>query len=166
MKVNKTELDGVLEIDIECFKDHRGEYIETYNEQIYKDNGVEVNFVQDDYSRSKKGVFRGIHGDKVTWKLVSCLQGSIKLVVVNCKKGDKNFGKHEIFDLSQDNHKQVLIPPGYGNGHYVETEEAIFHYKQSTYYEPSLQFSYRYDEKEFNITWPVGFNPITSKRDS
>ena len=166
MHVKKTTLDGVLEVNLENFSDHRGEYVETYNLDLYSSKGIDVRFIQDDYSRSVRNVFRGIHGDQTTWKLVSCLSGEIKLVVVNCDKDSEHFGKYEFFILSEENRKQILIPPKFGNGHYVVSESAIFFYKQSTYYSREDQFSYKYDEAGFGIDWGENFKPILSKRDS
>ena len=164
MQVSKAKLDGVLVIQPEVFEDHRGYYIETYNEKLYKENGILASFVQDDFSASGRHVLRGIHGDSETWKLISCPKGKFYLVVVCCDESSPNFGKWESFVLSEHNHTQVLIPPKYGNGHLVLSDEAIFQYKQSAYYNPSAQFSFRYDDPRFNIWWPVK-NPILSRRD-
>jgi len=176
MKVEKTKLDGVLLITPDVFKDHRGEYIETYNDkEFWKiDEGslYDVEFVQDDVSISKCNVLRGIHGDFKTWKLVSCLSGVIQLVVVNNMLDTPQYYKHTEFILSDINHQQVLIPPGFGNGHKVLSEKAIFHYKQSTYYDPELQFTLAWDDPELEIGWvnPLSIvssiQPITSDRDS
>ena len=164
MKIIKTELDGVLLIKLDVFKDHRGEYVETYNESLYGKNGIAVKFVQDDISVSLKHVLRGIHGDAETWKLISCLYGKFYLVVVNCNDNSEDFGKWQSFVLSDKNRHQVLIPPGYGNGHLVLSRKTIFHYKQSTYYNPSRQFTYQWNDPKLNILWPVK-NPILSRRD-
>ncbi len=164
IRVSDTELKGVKLITVDHFRDHRGIYVETFNAELYKAEGIDVEFVQDDYSRSVKNVLRGIHGDKVTWKLVSCPYGEIYLVVVNCDKSSENFGKWQSFIISENNFTQVLIPPKYGNAHLVLSGEAIFHYKQSTYYNPDIQFSYRWNDERFNIDWPVR-EPILSERD-
>ena len=165
MKVLKTELDGVLLIEPPTiFNDFRGTYVETYNEKLYRQAGIDVDFVQDDISVSAKNVLRGIHGDDVTWKLVSCLYGEFYLVVLNYDKDSKNFGQWQSFVLSENNRQQVLIPPKHGNGHLVLSETAIFHYKQSTYYDRSKQFTYKWNDPKFNICWPIE-EPILSKRD-
>jgi dTDP-4-dehydrorhamnose 3,5-epimerase len=164
MEVLKTKLDNVLLIKLDAFKDHRGYYIETYNEELYRKNGIDIKFIQDDISVSKKFVLRGIHGDMVTWKLISCLYGEVYSVVVNCDTDSKNFGLWQSFVLSDTNRVQVLIPPGYGNAHLVLSDKAIFHYKQSTYYDPSRQFTYKWDDPKLNIRWPIN-NPILSQRD-
>lgn len=164
MNISKTNLDGVLLIKLDSFEDHRGEYVETYNEELYKKNGIDTKFVQDDISVSSKHVLRGIHGDMFTWKLISCLFGKFYLVAVDCKRDSDNFGKWQSFVLSDKNRNQVLVPPGYGNGHLVLSDTAIFHYKQSTYYNPSKQFTYKWNDPKLNIWWPIT-NPILSKRD-
>ncbi len=164
MEVIETKLPGVRLITLDVFEDHRGEYIETYNEELYRNKGIEIQFVQDDISVSGKHVLRGIHGDDKTYKLISCLYGSFYLIVVNCDKESPAFGKWQSFVLSDRNKNQILVPPKYGNGHLVLSDKAIFHYKQSTYYDPSHQFTYKWDDPRLNIWWPVK-NPILSQRD-
>ena len=164
MQISKTKLDGVLLLKPEVFEDFRGQYVETYNEQFCRDNGIDVKFVQDDISVSSQYVLRGIHGDAETWKLVSCMHGKFYLVVVNCDKESKDFGKWQSFVLSDVNRHQVLIPPKHGNGHVVLSETAIFHYKQNTYYNPKGQFTYIWNDPQLKIWWPVK-NPLLSQRD-
>lgn len=165
MEVKKTTLDGVLQIKPPTiFEDFRGTYVETYNEKLHKEAGIDVEFVQDDISVSSRNVLRGIHGDSETWKLVSCLYGEFLLVVVNWDSASPQFRQWELFTLSDRNRLQVLVPPRFGNGHLVLSEVAIFHYKQSTYYNRSGQFTIRWNDPKLNIEWPVS-NPILSKRD-
>ncbi len=165
MEVSKTKLDGVLLIrPPTIFEDFRGVYVETYNEKLYTDAGIKVKFVQDDISVSSRNVLRGIHGDGETWKLVSCLDGKFYLVVVNWDEASSQFGKWESFVLSDQNRLQVLIPPKFGNGHLVLSEQTIFHYKQSTYYNRAAQFTLLWNDPRLNIWWPIK-NPIVSKRD-
>ena len=164
IEVCKTGLETVLLIKPSVFTDHRGEYIETYNEELYKKHGISIKFVQDDISISYKNVLRGIHGDEETWKLVSCLHGKIYYVVVNCDKNSNNFGKWQSFELSDENRHQILIPPKHGGALLALTDKIIFYYKQSTYYNPGSQFTYKWDDPRFNISWPVD-NPILSERD-
>jgi len=140
------------------------ESVETYNKELYYNAGITVEFVQDDISVSYKNVLRGIHGDAKTWKLVSCLLGRFYLVVVNCDQHSPDFGKWQSFSLSDSNRLQVVVPPKYGVAHLVMSEKAIFHYKQSTYYDRASQFTYRWDEPAFNIHWPVQY-PVLSERD-
>ncbi len=164
MQISKTKLDGVLLLKPEVFEDFRGQYVETYNEQFCRDNGIDVKFIQDDISVSSRHVLRGIHGDAETWKLVSCMHGKFYLVVVNCDKESPDFGKWLSFVLSDVNRHQVLIPPKHGNGHVVLSETAIFHYKQNTYYNPKGQFTYIWNDPQLNIWWPIK-NPLLSQRD-
>lgn len=165
MEVSKTKLEGVLLIKPPTiFEDFRGSYIEIYNNELYKKAGINVNFKQDDISVSSKHVLRGIHGDSDTHKLVSCLHGKFYLVVVNWDKTSPQFGKWESFVLSENNRLQVLIPPKFGNGHLVLSEQAMFHYKQSTNYNSAGQFTILWNDPKINIWWPIK-NPMISRRD-
>jgi dTDP-4-dehydrorhamnose 3,5-epimerase len=147
------------------FKDHRGLYVETYNEQAYIDGGINVKFVQDDYSLSVKGVLRGLHGDEKTWKLVFCPFGELMLAVVNYDEQSAQFKQWETFILSENNCRQILIPPKFANGHLMLSDRGMFSYKQSTYYTPGTQFTVKWDDPSIGIKWPTG-NPILSKRDN
>ena len=165
LNVKHTKLDGVLIIEPPTiFEDHRGIYVETYNNSLYNQAGINVKFVQDDISISSKRVLRGIHSDYKTWKLVSCLYGQLYLVIVNCDRKSKNFGKWVSFTISDTNRIQVLSPPKHGIAHLTLSDKAIVHYKQSTYYDFESQFSFRWDDPKFNIDWPIK-NPILSVRD-
>ena len=173
MEIEKTKLEDVVLIKPDVFEDHRGEYVETYNNEKY---GLDIDFVADCISVSHKRVLRGIHGDDKTWKLIDCLYGRIYLVIVNCDRYyidsvtghdyTDTFGKWESFTLSDKNRHQVLVPPKHGVAHLVLSKTAIFHYKQSEYYNPDVlkQFTYRYDDPRFNIWWP-NITPILSERD-
>ena len=166
MEVSKTKLDGVLLIKPPTiFEDFRGTYVETYNEKLYTEAGITVKFAQDDISVSSRHVLRGIHGDGKTWKLISCFYGKFYLVVVNWDNTSPQFGKWESFILSDQNRLQVLVPPKFGNGHVVLSELAIFHYKQSSYYDRASQFTILWNDPKLNIWWPVKA-PIVSRRDA
>ena len=166
MKVEKTKLDGVLQITPPTlFEDWRGEYVETYNEQLYREQGIDVQFVQDDISVSDRHVLRGLHGDATTWKLISCLYGKFYLVVVNNDPESPQYRQWASFVLSDANRKQVLIPPKFGNGHLVLSDKAIFHYKQNTYYDRAGQFTLLWNDPELGLWWPVP-NPLVSRRDA
>jgi len=163
--VETTSLTGVKLIHPSTnFEDFRGSYVEIYNRELFQNAGINEDFIQDDISTSTKNVLRGIHGDQETAKLVSCLQGSFYLIVVNQDKDSPEFGKWESFTLSDKNRLQVLIPPKFGNGHLVLSEIAIFHYKQTTIYNRASQFTILWNDPKFNFWWPVK-NPILSRRD-
>ncbi len=173
MKVEKTKLEGVLFIRPESFSNGRGElfndargmFLETYNDEKYKSYGIDVHFVEDDISVTTKNALRGIHGDHETWKLVSCLQGKVFFVVVNCDKKSAAFGEWEFFDLNGENHARVLVPPMYGIAYLALTDKTVFQYKQSMHYRPKGQFTYRWDDPKFGINWPIK-NPILAPRDA
>ena len=165
MEVLPTKLDSVLLIKPPTiFEDFRGQYIETYNKKLYYSSGIPIEFVQDDISISTHHVLRGIHGDNKTWKLVSCLQGSFYLVVVNNDPDSPQYRQWTSFTLSDVNRLQVLIPPKFGNGHLVMSEQAIFHYKQTTEYDRASQFTLIWNDPALKVWWPVQ-NPIVSERD-
>ena len=165
IKIKKTKLNGVLEITPSTnFLDFRGKYIEIYNKEYFFGKGIKINFIQDDISVSNKNVLRGIHGDENTWKLISCLYGSFYLVVVNNNKSSSQYKKWIAFTLSDNDNKQILIPPKFGNGHLVLSEKAIFHYKQNTMYNRKKQFTIKWNDPSLNIFWPTN-DPITSLRD-
>lgn len=163
--VEKTTLPGVLKIKRELSCDHRGFYAEIYVKKLYQEKGINIEFVEQDFSFSKKDVLRGLHGDTKTWKLISCLYGELYLVVVNYDKNSENFGKWEGFTLNPENRLQILIPPLHINGHLILSDWGLFHYNQSEYYSGAEnQFSLRWNDPRFNIKWPIN-NPIFSKRD-
>ena len=166
LQIEETALEGVKLIRLNGFEDHRGEYVELYNRELYQQNGVSINFIEDDISTASYGVLKGIHGDTKTWKLISCLHGKFYLVVVNNEPLSHNYGKWVSFVLSERNKLQVLVPPNHGNGHLCLSKKSIFHYKQSSYYSENKdhQFTIKWNDPFFNIWWPIT-NPILSRRD-
>lgn len=165
LQVTQTKLDGVLVIKPPTiFEDHRGSYVELYNQKLYQEAGIRAKFVQDDISTSKKGTLRGIHGDRETWKLISCLYGKLYLVVLDADPTSPRFAQWESFILSDRNRLPVLVPPKYGNGHLVLSARAVFHYKQSAYYNRAKQFTILWNDPRFKIVWGIE-KPILSKRD-
>lgn len=165
IEVRDARLSGVKLIrPATIFEDHRGSYVETYNRDAYLAAGIDVDFIQDDISTSTRNVLRGIHGDASTWKLISCLHGKFYLVVVDWNPQSPTYRRWEGFTLSDRNRLQVLVPPRCGNGHLVLSDEAIFHYKQSTYYDRSGQFTILWNDPEIGIWWPIA-DPILSRRD-
>ena len=164
MQVQKTKLDGVLLITHDGFEDFRGNFDEVYNKDLYEKNGITVNFVQDNTSVTHQFVLRGIHGGSETWKLITCLEGRMYFVAVNCDTESKDFGKWEAFLLTGEDRKQLLIPPQFGSSYVVLSPQVIVHYKQSTYYDQDTKFAYKWNDPRFKIWWPVK-NPILSEKD-
>ena len=164
MEVVKTKLEGVLLIKPDVFEDFRGTFTETYNEEAYKKIGITDHFTQDDMSVSVKHVLRGIHMEPSIAKIISCGYGKLYCVVVNCDEKSKDFGKWDAFTLTDRNRWQVYVPPKHGIGHLVLSETGMFHYKQSGYYDPAGQKSYRHNDPKFKVWWPIK-NPILSQRD-
>ena len=152
------------------FKDFRGCYVETFNEEeydklIYKKYNMSIKFVQDDISVSSQNVLRGLHGDDRTWKLIQCLKGAFCLAIVDMRKSSETYLKWELIELNEENRKQVLVPPGFVNGHLCISDVCIFSYKQSTYYEGAKkQMTVMWDDPVIGINWPTD-SPILSERD-
>ena len=167
MLVEQTKLEGVLLITPNTFRDHRGTYTETYNMEEYLHEGIPQIFVQDDISVSYRNVLRGIHMDCKTWKLVSCPVGTLWLAVVNLNPKSPQYMEWDSFSLFGTNYRQVLVPPYFGNGHLVMSDMAVFHYKQSTYYDKDSQFTMAYNDPMVGIEWPLPHDtePILSVRD-
>ena len=158
------KLPEVAIIQPDIHYDYRGEYVETWNVENYKVFNCDQ-FKQDDISTSVKHTLRGLHGDFVTWKLVSCVYGSLLQAVVDMRVGSETYLKWDLFSINDKNRKQVLIPPGFANGHLVMSDFGIFSYKQSTLYGGvKEQFTVNWDEPKINIPWPIN-NPILSSRD-
>lgn len=165
MKISAPKLSRVRLIKPPTnFEDFRGSYVELYNSALYREAGIEIDFIQDDISTSTRNVLRGIHGDGETWKLISCLYGKFYLVVVDMDEASPTYRQWEGFTLSDTNRLQVLVPPKHGNGHVVLSDTAIFHYKQNTLYDRSGQFTILWNDPAFGIWWPIK-NPILSLRD-
>jgi dTDP-4-dehydrorhamnose 3,5-epimerase len=163
--VEKTLLDEVMLIKPSRFEDHRGTYVETYNIEDYETNGISINFLRDDISTSKKNVLRGIHYDDKTWKLIQCMHGQIYFVVADMRSRSPQYLNWISFDLNDENRHQVLVPPGFGNGHLVLSDSCIFHYKMSEYYDPVNEKGVKWDDPKLGIPWPVEA-PILSEKDS
>ncbi len=165
MQVDDTTLDGVKLITPHTMhEDFRGSYVELYNRDLYRQRGIDVEFVEDDISTSTHHVLRGVHGDGKTWKLVSCLVGRFYLLVVNNDPAHPQYREWQGFTLSDGNRHQVLIPPKFGNGHVVMSDFAVFHYKQSQAYDRPSQFTLLWNDPAFGFWWPVA-DPIISRRD-
>ena len=161
MRVEKTSLDGVLLITPPVMhEDFRGTNTEIYNDEIYRKNGINNNFILDSISTSRRHVLRGIHGDAHTTKLISCLHGAFYN-----NPEHPQYRQWESFTLSDKNRLQILVPPKFGNAHLVMSEHVVFHYKLDAYYDRESQFTIKWNDDRFNIWWPIK-KPILSERDS
>lgn len=165
IEVEKTALLGLLLVKPIIREDHRGFFCETYQLAAYLDKGIDVQFVRDAISTSTKNVLRGIHYDGKTWKLIQCLHGRIYFVVVDMRQESPTFLQWESFTLTDGDRLQVLVPPQFGNGHLVLSDQCIFHYKMSEYYDPAEEKILKWDDPRANIDWPI-VNPILSVKDS
>jgi len=165
------KLKDVVIIQPEIHHDYRGEYVETWNSENYAvfnhlvNNSKQIFFKQDDISTSVKHTLRGLHGDNKTWKLVQCLYGSLLQVVVDMRESSDTYLEYDMFSINDKNRNQILVPPGFANGHLVMSDFGIFSYKQSTLYGGAKeQFTVKWNDPKLNIPWPID-NPILSSRD-
>lgn len=146
-----------------AFKDKRGLLWTSWNNKI-----LNYKFNHDKFSISKKNVFRGLHGDKKTYKLLTCVFGKVFFVYINFNKKSKNYLKAKTLILSHENRKSILLPPYYLNGHYCLSNECVFHYKlfyKGKYFDTKDQLSMKWNDKRIQIKWPFSKSVITSKRD-
>jgi dTDP-4-dehydrorhamnose 3,5-epimerase len=159
-KIDSFEIEDLKLITLSEYHDHRGS-IRT----IYSEDKMFPKFVEDKISLSKKNVLRGLHGDSLTNKLISCLYGSLTLVVVDARIDSKSYGKVQKFDLSKNIGQLVYVPAGCLNGHICTSEECIFWYKWSEHYSgPEKQVTIKWDDPELKIDWPCK-DPVLSERD-
>lgn len=159
-------MPGVLVIEPKVFGDGRGFFLETFQEERYREAGITKRFVQDNQSHSIKGVLRGLHYQyrNPQAKLVWTNEGEIFDVVVDIRKGSKTFGKWFGIVLSGDDHLQLYIPEGFAHGFCVISDEADFSYKCTDYYNPKAEYGVRWDDPQIGINWPLQ-NAILSKKD-
>jgi dTDP-4-dehydrorhamnose 3,5-epimerase len=165
MKVSKTNLPGVLIIEPKIFGDHRGFFKETFQNERYKEAGITLPFVQDNYSRSKRGVLRGLHLQKQRpqGKLVSCPRGAVFDVAVDVDPASKTFGKYVGVELTEENHLQLWIPPGYAHGFCVLSEVADFQYKCTDLYFPEDEGGLIWNDPDVAIKWPIKDPQLSDK---
>ena len=165
MKINKTFIEDLLIIEPQLFKDKRGFFYESYNK-----NNLDINivFVQDNESKSYKGVIRGLHFQAPPFeqtKLVRCVSGNILDVAVDLRTNSKTYGMSFSIELSSDNKKQLLIPKGFAHGFQVLSETAIVNYKVDNYYNPKSDSGLIWNDKDLSIDWNLDLKPILSKKD-
>jgi len=171
MKAIQTDIEGVLILEPKVFGDARGFFMESFNAQTFNELvGHEVNFVQDNHSRSAKGVLRGLHFQKAPHaqgKLVRVTAGAVFDVAVDIRKDSPSFGRWVGVELSADNHRQFWIPPGLAHGFLVLSDSADFLYKTTDYYAPQAEGALRWDDPDLAIAWPdIGMAPQLSAKDA
>jgi dTDP-4-dehydrorhamnose 3,5-epimerase len=167
MNILQTDLDGVLVIIPEAYKDQRGYFMETYQKERYNKIGVQMDFVQDNLSFSKRGTLRGLHYQypKSQAKLIQVLQGEIFDVVTDIRPLSSTFGQWIGEHLSDKNKKQLFIPEGFAHGFCVLSETAMLYYKCSDFYAPEFEGGILWSDPDLSIEWPVD-SPIVSNKDS
>ena len=168
MIVQPTALPGVQIIEPRVFRDNRGYFVETFHTARYKDSvGIEHAFVQDNQSRSQRGVLRGMHTQKThpQGKLVRVSRGAVFDVAADIDPDSPTYGKWVGVELSEENQKQIWIPPGYAHGFAVLSDVVDFQYKCTDFYHPEDEIGVRWDDADLAIEWPLD-DPIVSERDS
>ncbi len=158
MKISETGLKGLLILEPKIFKDNRGYFFESYNDKVLKDAGIDINFVQDNQSKSSYGVIRGLHYQLEPYaqtKLIRVLHGAIRDVVVDIRKGSPTFGKWFSIDISDENNKQLLIPKGFAHGFSVLSETAVILYKCDSFYNPASERGIVYNDTTLSIDWGI-----------
>jgi dTDP-4-dehydrorhamnose 3,5-epimerase len=168
MNVVKTKLSECVIIQPKVFGDARGFFLETFQAEKYADlAGINLPFVQDNHSRSSKGVLRGLHfqKSKPQGKLVRVVSGEVYDVAVDIRQTSPTFGQWEAVILSEENKTQFWVPPGFAHGFVVLSDTADFEYKCTDYYDPSDEGSILWNDPSLNILWPIN-NPILSNKDS
>ena len=164
MEVIKTNIDGVLIIEPTVFGDSRGYFFESYNKQRFNEaTGLDIDFVQDNQSKSCYGVLRGLHFQKPPYaqsKLVRCVRGRVLDVAVDIRKSSPTFGKYIAVELTEDNHRQLFIPHGFAHGFVVLSEEAIFQYKCDNFYHKESEGAIAWNDPEINIDWSIPFDDV------
>jgi dTDP-4-dehydrorhamnose 3,5-epimerase len=166
MKIAKTELSGVLAIESDRHSDSRGSFVESWHKEKYAALGINVDFVQDNISYSRKGVLRGLHYQNPSpqGKLVYVLEGEIFDVAVDIRLGSPTFGKWLGMNLSFENKKQLYIPEGFAHGFIVTSDVAAFAYKCTRFYKKDCEKTIRWDDPDIGVRWPIE-NPILSEKD-
>lgn len=169
MKTIKTEIPDVLIFEPKVFGDDRGFFFESFNQQVFQDAvGHTVEFIQDNHSKSTKGVLRGLHFQLPPFgqgKLVRCVVGEVFDVAVDIRRNSATFGKWVGIHLSADNKRELWIPEGFAHGFYVISDVAEFVYKATNYYAPTHERCICWDDKDINIEWPHKTPPFLSAKD-
>ncbi|MDC1237768.1 dTDP-4-dehydrorhamnose 3,5-epimerase [Polaribacter sp.] len=163
MKFTKTNIEGLVIIEPIVFGDERGYFLETYNEKQFEEFIGKISFVQDNESKSAKGVLRGLHFQKPPFdqaKLVRCIEGEVLDIAVDVRKNSKTYGKHVAVLLSGVNKRQLFVPRGFAHGFLVLSDTATFAYKVDNTYAPEFDAGIRWNDKELNIKWGMGDSEV------
>ena len=169
MKLLETRIDGVAFIEPKVLGAERGFFVETFRRSIFEELGIRGEFVQDNQSRSKRGIVRGMHFqiNRGAAKLVRCGRGAIYDVVVDLRRGSPTFGEWEGFELTDENQRMVYVPAGFGHGFCTLIDLADVHYKQDAYYNDATERGIKYDDPDVGIEWPLQADELQpSQRDA
>lgn len=168
MNVIDTSIADVKIIEPKVFGDQRGFFLETFQQERYAEAGINLPFVQDNHSRSAKGVLRGLHYQKTKpqGKLVRVVSGEVFDVAVDIRKSSPTFGKWEGTILSAENKRQFWVPPGLAHGFLVLSDSADFEYKCTDYYDPADEGALKWNDPDVGIVWPDSVQPMLSEKDS
>lgn len=167
--VSPADLPDVKLLDLETFNDDRGFFYENYSSRKLAEQGIDLVFVQDNHSRSRANVIRGLHYQGpagAQWRLVRCTVGSIFDVIVDLQVGSPTFGQWRGFELSAENKRQLLIPPAYAHGFAVTSEVAEVQYKCSGLHNGEAERALAYNDPDLAIVWPLSGDPVTSAKDA
>lgn len=167
MKIIETSLPGVMVIEPKVFGDDRGFFLETYRQDCFREAGIEEVFIQDNHSRSCKGVLRGLHYqlEQPQGKLVRVSRGAVYDVAVDVRKGSSNFGQWVGVVLDDKNHRMMYVPPGFAHGFCVISDEVDFIYKCTGYYHPQSEQGIAWNDPNLAISWPSDIEFILSEKD-
>lgn len=169
MRLEKLQIEGLVVVHPRVFEDGRGFFLESYNKKKYLEHGFEdIEFIQDNLSKSSKGVLRGLHFQNPPYaqgKLVTVIKGAVLDVAVDIRKNSPTYGQHHAITLSEANKTQFYIPPGFAHGFVTLEEDTIFAYKCTKGYHKASERAIRWDDKDLKIDWGVE-NPIISEKDA
>jgi dTDP-4-dehydrorhamnose 3,5-epimerase len=162
----ETRLDGIVLLEPEVFGDERGFLLESFSASKWAELGVDIDFVQDNHSRSRRGILRGLHfqTEPGQAKLVRCVRGRIWDVAVDLRRGSETYGQWEGHELDDVSHRQFFVPVGFAHGFCVLSDQADVHYKLSSYYDPATESGIAWDDPAVAVEWPVA-DPQVSERD-
>ncbi len=163
MEIIKTDIEGVVIIEPRIFEDDRGYFYESFSDREFREKVCNTQFVQDNQSKSSRGVLRGLHfqkGAHAQSKLVRAVKGAVLDVAVDIRKGSPTYGKYVAVELTEDNHRQLFVPRGFAHGFAVLSDIAIFQYKCDNFYNKESEGSLRWDDAELGIEWGLPLDSV------